>query len=333
MAGDGEPMPQRLEPMLARVAERPPRGDGWAFEVKWDGVRAISFLDSEPRICSRRGEDVTRRYPELAGLAEALGGQRAVLDGEIVCLDDDGAPSFQRLQRRMGLTSEAQSRRRSATEPVTLVAFDLLHLEGRSLLGEPYAERRRLLAALELQGPHWRTPDHHVGDGAALLAVARERGLEGLVAKRLASPYRPGTRSRDWLKLPLRRRAELVIAGWHPGEGVRAGRIGSLAVGYWDSTPEEASRLGRGQLLVYAGGVGAGLGEAALEELRRRLEPLRRETSPFGAGTPQRQTVFCEPVLVCDVAFNRWTREGTLRAPSFKGLREDRDPREVVREP
>jgi bifunctional non-homologous end joining protein LigD len=326
-------MPDRLEPMLARVTERPPRGDGWAFEVKWDGVRALAFLGSEPRLCSRRGEDVTRRYPELTGLAAALGGRRALLDGEIVCLMDDGTPSFQRLQRRMGLTSEAESRRRSSIEPVTFVAFDLLHLDDRSLLRAPYAERRALLAELGLDGPHWRTPAHHVGDGEAILAAARERRLEGLVAKRIESPYRPGRRSADWLKLALRRRQEFVIGGWHPGEGVRSGRIGSLAVGYWDSTPTEAARLGSEQRLVCAGAVGSGLTQAALAELERRLEPLRRPTSPFAFATPQRETRYCDPVLVCEVEFNRWTDEGTLRAPSFKGLRDDRDPREVVREP
>jgi bifunctional non-homologous end joining protein LigD len=318
--------------MLARVAERPPAGDGWAFEVKWDGVRALAFVDGELRLRSRRREDITGRYPELAGLAAALGGRSAVLDGEIVCLDADGSPSFQRLQRRMGLASEAESRRRVSTEPVTYIAFDLLHLDGRSLLEEPYRERRTLLTELALDEPHWRTPAHHLGDGEALLAAARERRLEGLIAKRLASTYRPGRRSPDWLKLALRRRQELVIGGWHPGEGTRGGRIGSLAVGYWDATPEEASRLGREQLLVCAGAVGSGLTEGTLDELRGRLEPLARSTSPFAVGSPQRETHFCEPELVCTVEFNRWTQEGTLRAPSYKGLREDVDPRKVVRE-
>jgi bifunctional non-homologous end joining protein LigD len=325
-------MPERLEPMLARVADRPPRGEGWAFEVKWDGVRAIAFLGAEPRICSRRGEDITRRYPELAGLADLLADRGALLDGEIVCLTDDGTPSFQRLQRRMGLTSERESRRRAATEPVTFVAFDILHLDDRSLLRMPYAERRAVLAELDLDGPHWRAPAHHIGDGEAILAAARERRLEGLVAKRLSSPYRPGMRSADWLKLALRRHQEFVIGGWHPGEGTRSGRIGSLAVGYWDATPEEAARLGREQRLVCAGAVGSGLTQETIAELERRLAALRRASSPFAVGTPRRETRFCEPLLVCEVEFNRWTDEGTLRAPSFKGMREDRDPREVVRQ-
>jgi bifunctional non-homologous end joining protein LigD len=327
-----DPMPERLEPMLARVTERPPQGDGWAYEIKWDGVRAVAFLGGDPRICSRRGEDVTGRYPELAGLAEQLAGRRVVLDGEIVSLTEDGSPSFQRLQRRMGLASEAESRRRAAVEPVTFVVFDLLYLDDRSLLGAPYSERRELLSGLALEGAHWRAPAHHVGDGEEMLEVARERRLEGLVAKRLSSPYRPGRRSSDWLKLALRRRQELVIGGWHPGEGMRSGRIGSLAVGYWDATPEEAAQLGREQQLVCAGAVGSGLTESTLAELAERLEPLRRDTSPFAVGTPRRETRYCEPLLVCEVEFNRWTDEGTLRAPSFKGMRDDRDPRAVVRE-
>jgi bifunctional non-homologous end joining protein LigD len=325
-------MPERLEPMLARVADRPPRGDGWGYEIKWDGVRALAFVGTESRIRSRRGDDITGRYPELAGLAAQLEGRRAVLDGEIVSLNDDGTSSFQRLQRRIGLASEVESRRRAAVEPVTFVAFDLLYLGDRSLLRTPYSERRELLAQLGLDGPHWRAPAHHVGDGEAMLEVARERRLEGLVAKRLSSSYRPGSRSADWLKLALRRRQEFVIGGWHPGEGMRSGRIGSLAVGYWDSTPEEAQRLGRDQRLVCAGAVGSGLTENTLAELEERLEPLRRETSPFAVGTPRRETRFCEPFLVCEVEFNRWTDEGTLRAPSFKGMRDDRDAREVVRE-
>jgi bifunctional non-homologous end joining protein LigD len=325
-------MPERLEPMLARVADRPPRGDGWGYEIKWDGVRALAFVGTESRIRSRRGDDITGRYPELAGLAAQLEGRRAVLDGEIVSLNDDGTSSFQRLQRRIGLASEVESRRRAAVEPVTFVAFDLLYLGDRSLLRTPYSERRELLAQLGLDGPHWRAPAHHVGDGEAMLEVARERRLEGLVAKRLSSSYRPGSRSADWLKLALRRRQEFVIGGWHPGEGMRSGRIGSLAVGYWDSTPEEAQRLGRDQRLVCAGAVGSGLTENTLAQLEERLEPLRRETSPFAVGTPRRETRFCEPFLVCEVEFNRWTDEGTLRAPSFKGMRDDRDAREVVRE-
>lgn len=338
-------MPRTLEPMLATAAKRPPSGEDWAFELKWDGVRALVYgeTDAAARVCARRGDDVSDRYPELAQLGARLGGRAAILDGEVVAFDEDGAPSFGLLQRRMGLTDAARIRRRAAETPVTYVAFDLLWLDGSSLLGEPYEHRRERLAALELDGPSWQTPRHHLGDGEALLEAVRERGLEGVVAKRLASPYRPGRRSADWVKVQNRRRQELVIGGWMPGEGARRRQVGSLLVGYWDSTPQEAERLGRPQRLVYAGGVGTGFTQQILEQLTARLAPLDRETSPFEAGwDPQVKYAararergglrWCEPELVCEVEFTQWTHEDTLRAAAFKGLRDDKGPREVVRE-
>ena len=337
-------MPQTLEPMLATAAKRPPGGGDWAFELKWDGVRALAFIEAgATRVCARRGEEVTRRYPELAALSAALGGREAVLDGEVVAFDRAGAPSFGLLQRRMGLTDEARIRRRLAETPVTYVAFDLLWLDGRSLLTAPYEERRELLAGLGLDGARWQTPRHHLGDGDALMAAVRDRGLEGIVAKRLGSRYRPGRRSPDWVKVQHRRGQEVVIGGWMPGEGGRRRRVGSLLVGYWDSTPEEAERLGRAPRLVYAGGVGTGFTQATLDELTALLAPLARETSPFEAGPEPRVKYaararergglrWCEPEIVCGIEFTQWTHEGTLRAASFKGLRDDKDPHEVVRE-
>ncbi len=321
-----------LKPMLARSADRPPHGDGWAYEIKWDGVRALAYVDDGLRIESRRGEDVTARYPELAGLAEATGGRPAILDGEIVAFDAEGRPGFQLLQRRMGLTSEATARRRAAETPVTYVAFDLLHLADRPTIALPYAERRALLERLEIDGDHWRTPAYHLGDGAELLAAARERGLEGLVAKRLDSPYRPGRRSGEWLKLALRRRVELVIGGWTIGEGARGASFGALLVGYWDRDPGEAAPRGGQRRLVYAGRVGSGFTDVALPEIAARLAELRRERNPFDREPPGGlEVAYCEPRLVCEVEFKEWTDEGTLRAPSFKGLRDDLDPHEIVR--
>jgi bifunctional non-homologous end joining protein LigD len=324
-----------LRPMLARTAEQPPEGEGWGFEIKWDGVRVLAHVEgSELRLESRTGEDVTARYPELAGIAAALTSRSATLDGEIVALDEQGRPSFQRLQARMGLTSRLSIQRRVTETPVTYMAFDLLRLEDRPLIELPYEERRRLLEGLGVDGPHWQTPRYHVGDGGALLQATRERGLEGLVAKRLDSPYRPGKRSGEWVKVPNLRRQELVVGGWMRGEGGRSGGVGSLLVGYWDATPEEARSLGRDQRFVFAGGVGTGFTQRMLRELKARLEPLRRETSPFAVGGPKRpaQALFCEPEVVCEVEFKEWTREQTLRAASFNGLRYDKDPREVVRE-
>lgn len=340
-----EPMPTRLEPMLASPAAGPPKGDEWAFEIKWDGVRALVFASGERlRISARLGADATPRYPELAPLAEVLGGREAILDGEVVAFDDEGRPSFQLLQRRMGLSNEATIRARVGETPVNFVAFDLLWLDGKSLLAEPYERRRELLDSLEFEGPNWRAPRHHVGEGEALWEAVRERGLEGIVAKKLGSPYRPGQRSREWLKVRYRRGQELLIGGWMPGEGSRGGRVGSLLVGYWDATPEEAERLGRPQRLVYAGGVGTGFTQAMLDNLTAKLEPLRIDESPFELGEDPRVKyaqrardrgagpVWVRPELICEVEFTEWTREGTLRQPSFKGLRDDKDPREVVRE-
>ena len=330
--------------MLATAAKRVPSGDGWAYELKWDGVRALAFMGADGlRLSVRRGDDTTGRYPELAGIAEALQGREAIIDGEVVAFDEDGDPSFGRLQRRMGLTDAGRIRQRVADTPVTYVAFDLLWLDGRSLLAEPYKHRRELLAELSFDGPCWQAPRHHLGDGEALFAAVRERGLEGVVAKRLGSAYRPGRRSPDWVKVQNRRRQELVIGGWMPGEGGRRRQLGSLLVGYWDATPEEAERLGRPQRLVYAGGVGTGFTEASLGQLTDALAPHRRDTSPFEAGwNPEVKYAarirergalnWVEPVVVAEIEFLRWTHEDTVRAASFKGLRDDNDPREVVRE-
>jgi bifunctional non-homologous end joining protein LigD len=338
--------PKTLQPMLAVPAEKPPRGDGWAFEIKWDGVRALTFLGpSGTRVASRRGEDTTPRYPELAGMSEALDGREAVLDGEVVAFDDQGHPSFQTLQLRMGLSRPETIRLRAEEVPVTYVAFDLLALDGQSLLAQPYERRRELLTGLAFEADHWRAPAHHVGGGGdEFLDAARAQGLEGIVCKRLGSSYRPGARSRDWLKIRARRGQELVVGGYMPGEGGRRGRIGSLLVGYWDATPGEAAKLDRPQRLVYAGGVGTGFTEEMLNRLIALLEPLARDESPFELGEDPREKyrararergagpVWVEPRIVGAFEFTEWTRDGTLRQPAFKGLRDDKDPREIVRE-
>jgi bifunctional non-homologous end joining protein LigD len=327
-----EPIPPKLRPMLARTAARPPAEDGWAFEIKWDGVRALAYLDDALRLESRTGEDLTNRYPELGGLAADVD-RPTILDGEIVAFDEQGRPSFQRLQARMGLTSQRQVELRSSEVPVTYMAFDVLYRDDALTIELPYEERRELLAAMELDGPSWQAPAHHLGEGAALLAATRDQQLEGVVAKRLGSTYRPGRRTHDWLKVRNTRSQELVIGGWMPGEGGRSGRMGSLLVGYWDSTAEEEGRLGRPPLLVFAGGVGTGFTQDELDRLTRMLTARSRDESPFDVGGPKRRGArWCEPELVCEVEFREWTRDGTLRAPSYKGLREDKDPREVVRE-
>jgi bifunctional non-homologous end joining protein LigD len=313
---DREPMPERMEPMLATTGSLPADDDGWAYEIKWDGVRAIGFVDAgRLRLQARSGRDVTSRYPELRPLGEALAGREAILDGEVVAFDE-GRPSFQKLQGRMHLASESAIRRLSRTEPVTYVIFDLLFLDGRSLLSLPYVERREELGALGLDGPTWQAPAHHVGDGEAMLAVTRAQQLEGIIAKRLDCPYTPGRRSAVWVKVKNLTSADVVIGGWLPGEGGRTGRLGAIVVGEPDADG----------VLRYAGRVGTGFTEAELIRLGGLLEPLAREDSPFVGTQPPKATRFVEPRLVARVDFTERTRTGTLRQPSYKGLRDDVEP-------
>jgi len=318
---DREPLPERLAPMLATTGALPADdGAAWSYEVKWDGVRALGFVEGgRLRLSARSGRDITPRYPELRELGASLGAREAILDGEVVAFGPDGRPSFQRLQGRMHLTSEYQVRRLAQDEPVTYVLFDLLWLDGHSLMGRSYGERRAALEALGLAGPRWQTPRAHVGDGAALLEASRAQGLEGIVAKRQDAPYTPGKRSSVWVKVKNVHRTEVVVGGWLPGEGNRTGRLGALVVGYHDDGE-----------LRYAGRVGTGFQAAELTRLGRTLAPLARATSPFAGKQPPRTTRWVEPSLVAVVDYVEWTRERTLRNPSYKGLRDDLDPQDVL---
>jgi len=284
---------------------------------------------------SRRLEDVSARYPELAAIADALSDHAAVLDGEVVALDAEGRPSFQLLQSRMGLTSPGAIKARVSQAPVDYVIFDVLHLDGHCVRDLPYVRRRELLEELGLEGPRWRTPRYRLGGGADLLEAARRQGLEGIVAKRCESPYRPGRRTGEWIKARVWRRQEFVIGGYIPGEGRRASRVGSLLVGYYEKRRSELGD-GEAQTLHFAGGVGSGLREEDIDFLTRELGKRERPSSPFDVGAPTgpkgRRAVWCEPELVCEVSWTEWTNEGTLRQPAFKGIRDDKDPREVVKE-
>lgn len=335
-AAPPEAMPRRLEPMLARMAPLPRDEEEWAFEVKWDGVRVLGYADhGEWRMQSRRLEDVTARYPELAPIAAQLADHAAVLDGEVVALDPDGRPSFQLIQRRMGLTSPAAIEARAGETPVDYMIFDLLHLDGRCVRELPYPARRELLSSLGLEGPRWHTPRYRVGGGKDLFEAARRQELEGVVGKRLDSAYRPGKRTGEWIKARVWRRQEFVIGGHIPGEGKRAERVGSLLVGHYDKRASEL-RKGERQRLIFAGGVGTGFTEDLLDLLTRELKRRRRKASPFDVGRPRgpksKRAVWCKPELVCEVTWTEWTNDGTLRQPAFKGMRNDKDPREVVRE-
>jgi bifunctional non-homologous end joining protein LigD len=317
-----EPMPERVQPMLARTGTLPretdPTHPDWAYEIKWDGVRAIGYVDGgRLRLESRNGNDITPRYPELRGLGPELGSRDAILDGEVVAFDN-GRPSFQKLQGRMHLTSEHAVRRLSQSDPVVYMIFDLLWLEGRSLMDLTYEERRAQLAELGLSGPTWQTPANHVGNGAGLLEASRAQGLEGIIAKRLDCPYVPGRRSQGWVKVKNVRTADAVVGGWLPGKEGRSGRLGALVVGFYEDGE-----------LRYSGRVGSGFSEAELARVGKLLGDLARDDSPFAGRQPPKETRFVEPRLVAVVDYSEITSAKTLRQPSYKGLRDDIAPEDV----
>ncbi|MCL6580189.1 MAG: non-homologous end-joining DNA ligase [Firmicutes bacterium] len=298
----------RVEPMLAETAPGPFDDDGWLFEVKWDGYRAIAFLESagtgvagdgRTRLQSRQRRDLTPVYPSLTSLHRHLDGRRAVLDGEIIALRD-GRPDFQTLQARAG--------------PVVYVAFDLLELDGRLLLSSPLAERRRLLEERVKAGPDLLVSVGVPGRGRDLYHAAVAEGLEGTVGKRLESPYRPGCRSRDWLKVRNVRRALAVVCGFTRAADARP--LGALVLGATD-------HLGR---LVYVGHVGTGFDAAEASRLVSILVP---GPCPLDGGGPPElagKVVWVRPERVAEVECLEQTRDGRLRHPVYRGLRPDKDP-------
>jgi bifunctional non-homologous end joining protein LigD len=323
-----DPMPDRVAPMLATPTDELPREDAkWGYEFKWDGVRAVVYVDGgRPRAMSRNDKDITATYPELRAMAASLGSRRVVLDGELVALGEDGRPSFGALQVRMHVADAAAVRRLMTQTPVTFLAFDLLYLDGRSLLDVPYSERRALLADLQLSGGSWQTPPWFAGNGEAVYQTSKEQHLEGIVMKRLDSRYSAGRRSTSWLKLKNQLMQEVVIAGWNPGEGHREGSIGSLLLGVHDKNGD----------LIYVGNVGTGFTDAALRSLASELSPLAAEESAFATPIPRSQAPdphWVQPTLVGEVTFSEWTRNGRLRHPSWRGLRPDKASEEVRREP
>lgn len=328
-----ESMPSSIVPMLARPGDLPADESAWGFELKWDGVRAIAYVQGgRIRLQSRNLRDITGQFPELRALGESLGSTEAVLDGEIVAFDERGLPSFERLQDRLHLARERDVRKRMQHTPAAYMIFDLLYLDGHSTMALPYRERRSRLERLGLDGPSWKTPAYHEGGGSALKAAAEERGLEGIVAKRLESVYQPGVRGPNWVKIKVRLGQEFVVAGWTPGTGHRENTFGALLLGYYDRTRSQAAAEGVPQRFHLAGKVGSGFNDAFIRRIWPELQALRTDANPFDVGVPEPGSVFVEPRLVADVEFMEWTEAGTLRAPSFKGLRDDKDPRDVVLE-
>jgi len=368
---DLEAMARALEPMRAVAARALPSGPDWAYEVKWDGMRVLAYVDGgQVRARSRSGRDVTAAFPELADVAAALGPTRAVLDGEVVAFGPDGKPDFDRLAHRMHVADAAAARRLAGRIPVSYLVFDLLFLDGRATTALPYDERRALLARL----PGLTLSEQLPGTGAEVLRASAAAGLEGIVAKRRSSAYLPGRRGDDWVKVKNVRTQSVVIGGWQPGAGTRANRIGSLLVGVAEpsppgpaqgpsqvsepsqasdaaetSEPAETSELSqpstrpptdgppkaRDSVFRYAGHVGTGFSAATLDLLDRLLGSLRAAEPPFPdvPADAARTAVWVRPELVAEVEYARWTPDNRLRHPSFKGLRDDLTPADTTPEP
>ena len=335
-------LPGAMRPMLAVTGPAPRDPGNWALEMKWDGVRALAYIErGRVRLMSRTERDITVTYPELSRLGAATivhkpaatsdgpapaPHKQLLLDGEIVVFGADGWPEFEALQPRMHVSSPAQAALLAGQTPVTYLIFDVLQVDGRPLLDLEYRERRALLDELALAGPNWQTPPSFPGgDFDAVRSVSVSHGMEGVVAKRLDSRYVPGVRTDSWRKIKNVRTQEAVVAGYKPGKGNRTGQVGSLLIGVNDASG-----------LIYAGHVGTGFTDETLRMLGDRLRPLRRADSPFDGPVPPehaRPAVWVEPRLVVQVGFDRWTKAGRMRAPVYKGLRDDIDPSDVVREP
>jgi bifunctional non-homologous end joining protein LigD len=319
-------MPRNLSPMLATLGTaQDVSGAGWQWEGKWDGVRAIAEVaDGAVSVHGRSGADFSVTYPELAELGEALADHTAVLDGEIVALGPGGAPSFGLLQQRIGKTVRRDVDAAAAQCPAHFYAFDILYLDGIRLTGKTLADRRRILERLGIDTEHCHVPELLAGPADRALAESRRRGLEGVVAKEVSSPYRPGKRPGSWIKNKYRATQDVIVVGWRPGKGRRAGGIGSLLLAL--PAPDRDS-------LVYAGRVGTGFDESALTQLSAKLRPLVRKTSPVADSVPRADAsdaVWVRPVLVAEVTFAEFTADRRLRQASWRGLREGMGPADVT---
>ncbi len=320
--GTDKKMPARIEPMLALLSKMPANPDDYSFEFKWDGIRAIYYWNGKRmRMESRNKIDITHRWPELKRLGKVFGSTPVILDGEIVALDENGRISFSLLKRRMHLSSKPTAEQIRSV-PMVYMIFDVLYFHDRNLMPLPYTQRREILEELKLGSDNWQVPPSSKGNGEAQLKAALENQLEGIVAKMSDSPYRPGTRSRAWLKIKGVNRQEFVIGGWTPEKGDVKRGIGALLVGYHDDDGQ----------LVFAGKVGTGFNDSDRMELKKRFDKITRDSSPFSSTIRDRNIIFIDPVTVAEVEFREWTPDGRLRHPSFKGLREDKKPSEVIRE-
>lgn len=324
-AREQPPDPPELTPMLADPGHRPFDDPGWRFEPKLDGIRTLAYVGTEgTKLVSRRGRDQTEQYPELANLARFVNALQAVVDGEIVAADEDGRPSFERLQQRMNLVSPRDIERARSKVPVMVFLFDLLWLDGRDLTAEPLEERRKLLEEIvTVTGPVGLTATVD-GSGTALFDRVKSVGLEGVIAKRLGSPYHPGRRTKDWRKVKALNIQDCVILGWTAGTGSRSWTFGALLVG--------AYREGE---LIWIGQVGTGFTDGMLGDLQSKLEAVATKEPPIADRELRRVkgARWVKPELVCAVEYLEMTKVGKLRAPSFKGLRPDKAPADCILEP
>ena len=320
--------PADIRPMLATAGtvSDVSGGDRWRFEGKWDGIRAIATVGpGGSTLRSRLGNDVTHTYPELAVLADLLAGHGAVLDGEIVALKD-GRTSFHEMQRRMNVQRSRDVARVMREVAVEFWVFDVLWLDGISLLDKRYDDRRRLLTALPLAGAAVRVPDQLSGPAPEALQDSADRRWEGIVAKLGDSTYQPGRRSRSWIKIKNFRDLEVAVVGWTPGSGRRAGTVGALMLAVPDTDGG----------LRYAGKVGTGFTDAVLDQLMAALDPLRTDRSAVAGTVPRVDAagaVWVRPELVGEVRYGEWTPEHRLRATSWRGLRPDKTVADLVPEP
>jgi len=311
--------PPPADPMLATLTSDAFDDAEWVFEPKWDGIRAIAICADETRLISRNDRDITVAYPELRRLDNRVVALDATLDGEIVAFDE-GIPSFQRLQQRMHLRDERRVEQMAEQIPVAYIVFDLLYIDGKDLTSRPWEERRKILEEVLVPSERIQLSPVTEEDGVALFRAAGQQGLEGIMAKKRSSFYKPGARSRDWLKIKIVFDADVVVVGWTEGEGQRAGSLGSLVMAVYD-----------GDELRYVGNVGTGFNRGSLADALDRLNGLEETEPPFHSevvrSRPElRRAHWVTPSLVARVEHRQLTSAGRLRAPSFQGFREDKSP-------
>ncbi len=321
-------MPTAIHPMLATTVEEPFDSPDWLFEIKWDGYRAVAFIENgKARLVSRNQNELTSRYPELKDLAKSVKAKTAILDGEVVALDEQGRASFSLMQQRTGFRPGGRRAATNAGVPVLYYAFDLIYLDGYDWRKLPLEERKKKLASILITGDALRYSDHYEKQGKALFEMARQKGLEGILAKKRDSIYQE-RRSSEWLKIKIRHRLEAVIGGYTEPEGSRM-NFGSVVLGLYD-------KQGR---LIHVGQAGSGFDQKSLAEIWKMLKKRETKQNPFyGEVEALRKVFWVKPELVAEIEYAEWTEGASggsgpkLRAPVFLGLRDDKNPKECVLE-